>query len=128
MHECMLCERDMKKSKSQFGNGCINNIFKFLDMKQPAREKNKEQLLYRNIMNKTSISGINKEQKIWLVDRYLTYQYLDKLHYGNFDRLKEQINTDIEKVNQVEKFEEMITTRKIKLKEAYDLYKKERKF
>lgn len=128
MHECMLCERDMKKSKSQFGNGCINNIFKFLDMKKPARGKNKEQLLYRNIMNKTNISRINKEQKIWLADRYLTYQYLDKLHYGNFDKLKEQINTDIDNINQVEKFEEMITTRKMKLKEAYDLYKKERKF
>lgn len=55
MHECMLCERDMKKSKSQFGNGCINNIFKFLDMKKPARGKNKEQFLYKNIMNKTNI-------------------------------------------------------------------------
>lgn len=128
MHECMLCERDMKKTKSQFGNSCIDNIFKFLDMKKPDRGKNKEQFLYRNIMNKTNISRINKEQKIWLADRYLTYQYLDKLHYGNFDKLKKEINSDIEKVNQVEKFEEMITTRKMKLKEAYDLYKKERKF
>jgi len=58
----------------------------------------------------------------------LTYQYLDKLKYGNFNKLKEQINTDIEKVNQIEKFEEMMTTRKIKLKEAYDLYKKQIKF
>ena len=77
MNVCMLCQRDMKKSKSQFGNGCINNIFKFLDMKKPARGKNKEQFLYKNIMNKTGISKINKEQKIWLTDRYLTYQYLD---------------------------------------------------
>lgn len=128
MHECMLCERDMKKSKNQFGNGCINNIFKFLNMEKPSRGKNKEQFLYRNIMNRTSISRINKEQKIWLADRYLTYQYLDRLHYGNFEKLKEQINADIEKVNQVEKFEEMITARKMKLKEAYDLYKRERKF
>lgn len=128
MHECMLCERDMKKSKNQFGNGCINNIFKFLDIKKPNRCKSKEQLLYKSIMNRTSILGINKEQKIWLTDRYLTYQYLDKLHYGNFEKLKEQINTDIENVNKVEKFEEMITTKKMKLKEAYDLYKRERKF
>jgi len=60
----MLCKRDMKKSKSQFGNGCINNIFKFLGIKKPARVKNKEQFLYRNIMNKARISKINKEQKI----------------------------------------------------------------
>jgi len=118
----MLCERDMKKSKKQFGSGCIDNIYKLLNMEKPARGKNKEQLLYKNIMNRTSISGINKEQKIWLTDRYLTYQYLDKLHYGNFETLKEQINTDIERVNQVEKFEEMITTRNMKLKEAYGLY------
>ena len=75
MHECMLCQRDMKKSKNQFGNGCINNIFEFLNMKKPARGKNKEQFLYRSIMNETGISKINKEQKIWLTDRYLTYQY-----------------------------------------------------
>lgn len=30
MHECMLCERDMKKCKNRFGSGCINNIYNFL--------------------------------------------------------------------------------------------------
>ena len=118
----------MKKSKNKFGNGCINNIYKFLDIEKPARGKNKELLLYKNIMQKTNISKINKEQKIWLADRYLAYQYLDKLKYGNFEKLKKQITEDIENVNKIEKFEEMITARKIKLKEAYDLYKKETKF
>lgn len=128
MHECLLCERDMKKSKNEFGNGCINNIYKFLEIEKPTRGKNKELLLYKNIMQKTNISKINKEQKIWLADRYLTYQYLDKLKYGNFEKLKKQINEDIENVSKIEKFEEMITARKMKLKEAYDLYKKEVKF
>ncbi len=128
MHECLLCERDMKKSKNEFGNGCINNIYKFLDIEKPARGKNKELLLYKGIMQRTNISKINKEQKIWLADRYLTYQYLDKLKYGNFETLKKQISEDIEKISKIEKFEEIITTRKIKLKEAYDLYKKETKF
>ena len=128
MHECLLCERNMKKSKNEFGNGCINNIYKFLDIKKPVRGKNKELLLYKNIMQRTNISKINKEQKIWLADRYLTYQYLDKLKYGNFEKLKKQINEDIENVSKIEKFEEMVTARKMKLKEAYDLYKKEVKF
>lgn len=26
MHECLLCNRDMKISKDTFGNGCIKNI------------------------------------------------------------------------------------------------------
>lgn len=128
MHECLLCERDMKKSKNEFGNGCINNIYKFLDIEKPERGKNKELLLYKTIMQKTNISKINKEQKIWLTDRYLTYQYLDKLKYGNFEELKKQINEDIESVSKIEEFEEMTTARKMKLKEAYDLYKKEIKF
>lgn len=128
MHECILCKRDMKKSKNQFGSGCINNVFKFLNITKPSRIKNKEQLLYKNIMKRTNISNINKEQKIWLTDRYLTYQYLDKLHYGNFDKLKQQINIDIENVNNVNNFEELSTVRKMKLKDAYDLYKKEKKF
>lgn len=128
MHECLLCERNMKKSKNEFGNGCINNIYKFLDMEKPTRGKNKELLLYKNIMQRTNISKINKEQKIWLADRYLTYQYLNELKYGDFEKLKKQVKEDIENVSKIKKFEEMITTRKIKLKEAYDLYKKETKF
>ena len=88
MHECLLCERDMKKSKSTFGNGCINNIFTFLNIEKPRRCKNKEQLLYKNIMKITNVSKINNNQKIWLTDRYLTYQYLNQLHYGNFENFK----------------------------------------
>lgn len=128
MHECILCERDMKKSKDTFGSGCTNNIFEFLNIKKPKNCKNKEQLLYKNIMNITNVSKINNNQKIWLTDRYLTYQYLDQLHYGNFMNLKKQVKQDIENVNKVEEFDELITARKIKLKEAYDLYKRERKF
>ena len=55
MHECLLCERDMKKSKDIFGSGCTNNIFKFLNIEKPTRCKNKEQLLYKNIMKITNV-------------------------------------------------------------------------
>ena len=128
MHECLLCERDMRKSKDIFGSGCTNNIFKFLNIKKPVRCKSKEQLLYKNIMKITHVSKIDNNQKIWLTDRYLTYQYLDKLSYGDFDKLKKQIDTDIQNVNKVSKFEELKTSGKIKLKQAYDLYKKVVKF
>lgn len=128
MHECLLCERDMKKSKNIFGNGCTNNILKFLNIKKPIKCKNKEQFLYKSIMKTTHILNINNNQKIWLTDRYLTYEYLNKLHYGDFENLKRQVKQDIENVNKVEKFETLITARKIKLKEAYNLYKRERKF
>ena len=128
MHECLLCERDMKRSKDLLGKGCINNIFKFLEMPKPARGASKEQILYRTLMKKTHISRINSNQKIWLTDRYLTYQYLDKINYGDFDNIKRQINTDIQNVNKVSKLEELKTAGKIKLKQAYDLYKKAVKF
>lgn len=128
MHECLLCERDMKKSKDIFGSGCTNNIFKFLNIEKPTRCKNKEQLLYKNIMKITNVSTINNNQKIWLTDRYLTYQYLNQLHYGDFENLKKQLRQDIENIDKVEEFDKLITARKIKLKEAYDLYKRERKF
>ncbi len=128
MHECLLCEKDMKKSKATFGSGCINNIFKFLNIEKPTRCKNKEQFLYKNIMKNTNVSKINNNQKIWLTDRYLTYQYLDHLYYGDFESLKKQVKQDIENIDKVEEFEKLVTARKMKLKEAYDLYKRERKF
>ena len=128
MHACLLCERDMKRSKTVFGNGCTNNLFKFLNIDKPNRCKDKEQLLYKNIMQRTNTFKLNSNQKIWLTDRYLTYQYLDKLKYGNSTKLKAQINEDISRVNQISRFEELTTSKRIKLKEAYDLYKKEQKF
>lgn len=79
-------------------------------------------------MKITHISKINNNQKIWLTDRYLTYQYLNQLHYGNFENLKKQVKQDIENIDKIEEFEQLITARKIRLKEAYDLYKMERKF
>lgn len=128
MRECLLCERDMTKSRSTFGNGCTNNIFKFLNIEKPKRCRNKEQVLYKNIMELTKVSKVNEKQKIWLTDRYLTYEYLRRLHYGNFEKLKKQVKQDIENISRTEKFDELITAQKIRLKEAYDLYKRERKF
>ena len=37
MHECLLCKRDMKTSEDIFGNGCIRNIYSFLDIKMPKK-------------------------------------------------------------------------------------------
>ena len=128
MHECLLCERDMKKSKTIFGNGCIKNIYSLLELSSPKRIKNREDYLYKTIMRKAKVASLSKEQKIWLSDRYLTYQYLNKINYGDFDKLKEEINTDIQNVNKVTEFEDLKTASKIKLKQAYDLYKKVSKF
>lgn len=47
MHECLLCERDMKRSKTIFGNGCIKNIYSLLELSSPKRIKNREDYLYK---------------------------------------------------------------------------------
>lgn len=65
-------------------------------------------------MKITNVSKINNNQKIWLTDRYLTYQYLKQLHYGNFENLKKQVKQDIENIDKVEEFDKLITVRKIR--------------
>lgn len=65
-------------------------------------------------MKITNVSKINNNQKIWLTDRYLTYQYLKQLNYGNFENLKKQVKQDIENIDKVEKFDKLITVRKIR--------------
>lgn len=92
MHECLLCSRDMKTSKDIFGNGCVRNIYSFLEMNMPKRVKLRETALCNNIMKKNNIRNINPYQKMWLTDRYLTQQYLYKVPYGNYNRLTNQIN------------------------------------
>ena len=128
MQECFLCKRNMRKSRYLFGSGCINNVYNFLELEKPKYSKDKEKFLYKSIINRTQNTGINSNQKIWLTDRYLTYQYLNKLHYGDYEIVKREIKEDINNIKRVEAFERLVTARKIQLKEAYDLYKKERKF
>ena len=128
MHECLLCRRDMKVSNDIFGNGCIKNIYSFLDLKMPKKVKYREETLYKNVMELTNIHSINKNQKIWLTDRYLTYQYLNRIPYGNYNEIKNQINYDIQNIKQIKKDEEPKSAKSMSLKQAYDLYKKVMKF
>ncbi len=128
MHECLLCKRDMKVSNNVFGNGCVRNIYSLLDLKMPRQVKLREETLYKNIMTLNNINSINKNQKIWLTDRYLTYQYLNRIPYGNYNSIKKQINNDIQNINQIKKDEEPKSAKNMSLKQAYDLYKKVTKF
>lgn len=128
MHECILCKRDMRKSKYQFGTGCIENVFEFLRIQEKPKRKEKEKVLYKNVMDRTNKSGLNKQQQIWLTDRFLTCEYLGKLPYGNFEELRRNIKEDIQRVDKIKKFEELKTAKEMQLKQTYDLYKKERKF
>lgn len=128
MHECLLCSRDMKTSKDTFGNGCVRNIYSFLEMNMPKKVKLREITLCNNIMKRNNIHNINTYQKMWLTDRYLTQQYLNKVPYGNYNRLTNQINTEIQNINKLTNEEKPKSSKNISLKQAYDLYKKSTKF
>ena len=54
-------------------------------------------------MRLTNTRSINTKQKILLTDRYLTYQYLSRIPYGNFNTIKNQINYDIQNIKQIKK-------------------------
>ena len=128
MHECLLCKRDMKVSNSVFGNGCVRNIYSFLNLKMPRKVNLREETLCKNIMQLTNTKSINNNQKLWLTDRYLTYQYLNRIPYGNYNLIKNKINNDIQNIKQLKNEEEPKSAKNMSLKQAYDLYKKATKF
>lgn len=128
MHECLLCNRDMKTSKDTFGASCVRNIYSFLGMNMPKRVNQREETLYKNIMKRNNIHSINMYQKIWLTDRYLTQQYINKIPYGNYNRLTNQINIEMKNINQLKSEENPKSSKNMSLKQAYDLYKKATKF
>ncbi len=128
MHECLLCKKDMKVSSNVFGNSCLKNIYLFLDLKMPKKINIREKTLYNNIMKLTDNKNINKYQQMWLTDRYLTYQYLNKIPYGNYNIIKNQVNYDIKNIQQTNKDEIPKSAKTISLNQAYGLYKKVRKF
>jgi len=71
---------------------------------------------------------LSKNRQMWLSDRYLTREYLNKLHYVNVEKIKSEITRDIGKISKIKSVEELKTSREITLKEAYDLYKDQEKF
>ena len=128
MHECLLCKRNMKTSKDTFGNGCVRNIYSFLGINMPRKVKLREETLYKNVMKIYNIHGIDAYQRVWLTDRYLTYQYLNKIPYGNYNSLKNEINTEIQLINQIKRDRKLKSTKKMSLKQAYDLFRKSTRF
>lgn len=112
MHECRLCSRDMKTSKDTFGNSCVRNIYSFLEMNMPRKMNLREITLYDNIMERNKISNINPYQKVWLTDRYLTLQYLNKVQYGNYNRLINQINFELKNIGQLKTEEKPKSSKK----------------
>jgi len=128
MHECLLCERDMKRSKKLFGNGCIKNLYQFLNVQRPEKLKNQENILIKELMDRENIVKLNSKQKEWFTDRYLTREYLEKLHYADFQKLKENINTEIKNMSNTKGIKNIKILKEIKLKDVYSLYKKKKKF
>ena len=127
MRECLLCKRDMKTATTIFGNGCIKSIYNLLEIKMPKKLRDRESYLYKSIMKKLNIKELNSKQKVWLVDRYLTLQYIDRLKYGDYTELKKELNEDISNTSEIVEFSEYKTAEKVELKQAYTLYKKEEK-
>ena len=78
MKECILCSRDYKNVKNQmFGKGCLNTVYKFLNLTKPKMLKNKEEYLLDEISTKLNMENLSKEQRQLLTDRYLTLEYLN---------------------------------------------------
>ena len=63
MHECLLCKRDIKVSNDVFGNGCVRNIYSFLDLQMPRKVNLREETLYKSIMRINKVNSLNKNQK-----------------------------------------------------------------
>lgn len=128
MKECLLCKKDMKKSKDTFGNGCIKNIYTFLDLEMPRQLKVREKALHKSIMKINSISSLSEEKRILLTDRYLTLEYLNRNPYGDLEDLKSKISYDIKNIDNYNSINKPKSSKLISLKQAYDLYKKVIKF
>ena len=129
MKECFLCSRDYKNVKEEmFGKGCLNQIYHFLNITKPKILKNKEEYLYNQIATKLNMEKLSLEQKQLLTDRYLTLEYLKNTTYGDFKEIENEINQDIINIRKYKLFDELKTTKKISLSEAYKIYKENNKF
>lgn len=111
-----------------FGKGCLNTVYKFLNLTKPKMLKNKEDYLLDEISTNLNMENLSKEQKQLLTDRYLTLEYLKNTTYGDFKEIEDEINQDIINIGKYKSFDDLKTDKKISLSEAYKIYKENNKF
>ena len=123
MKECLLCKRDMSKSSSCFGKNCLKKSYEILGLNMPRSKK--EDFLFENLMKKNGISNLNENQKIWLADREIALQLLNKVPLKSYDNARKDIANDIKNIkNNSDRENETVLT----LKQVYDIFKLYNKF
>lgn len=129
MQECLLCKRNYKLSKEEiFGKNCLKKLYKLANISIPKNAKNKEKYLINKIAKENKKSELKDYQKQLLAERYLTLQYLERITYGDFKKIKKEIREEIDFIDKCETEKDLKTIKKITLNDAYKLYNKSEKF
>ena len=122
MDKCILCGRKISNTKYSFGLGCLKRTCLLMNI-DGIKNLNGETELNRKIMFLCNKKRLPQTQRKMLTNRYLTLKILNEVPLEEYDKYKNLLQQDIDKIERTTKFEELESFKLISLKQANEITK-----
>lgn len=124
---CLLCNKPYDYKYKMFGRGCLDNIYGVLDFHKPPKFVwNKEAYLCTKIAWKNHKYFLTKKKKYDLAQKYIAFNYLEKMNLEALNDVKTRLTNDIKNITTFSKSRTELMS--FTLKDIYKLYNYYQKF
>ena len=124
---CLLCNKPYDYKYKMFGRGCLDNIYVILDFHKPPKFVwNKEAYLCTKIAWKNHKYFLTKKKKYDLAQKYIAFNYLEKMNLEALNDVKTRLTNDINNINTFSKSRTELIS--FTLNDIYKLYNYYQKF
>lgn len=124
---CLLCNKPYDYKYKMFGRGCLDNIYGILDFHKPPKFVwNKEAYLCTKIAWKNHKYFLTKKKKYDLAQKYIAFNYLEKMNLEALNDVKTRLTNDINNITTFSKSRTELIS--FTLNDIYKLYNYYQKF
>lgn len=96
---CLLCNKPYDYKYKMFGRGCLDNIYGELGIRKPSKFVwNKELYLCTKVAWKNHKYFLTKKKKYDLAQKYIAFNYLEKMNLEALNDVKTRLTNDIKNI------------------------------
>ena len=97
--KCMICNKPFDYRNDMFGRGCLNNLYKQLDISVPKYTLNKEKHLINAVSHKNSKYFLSKDKKEAVLKNAIALSYLNLIKLDFTEKLKKELVDNIRNIS-----------------------------
>lgn len=97
--KCMICNKPFDYQNDMFGRGCLNNLYKQLDISVPKYTLNKEKHLINTVSHKNSKYFLSKDKKEAVLKNAIALSYLNLIKLDFTEKLKKELVDNIRNIS-----------------------------